>query len=515
MRRQSSKDLVKENGPLLASGLIGAIVILLFPSGARGLAGVVQLALPIVVMVVFGLLEWRKNSPPEAVGDRFYYLGFVFTLLALTRAMAPSLFGYAEPELMSIVRAFGVALSTTVVGLLGKVALLSAGDSYFADAGDLEDAASREAAEALRELRSQIRNTIESVETFGRDAREHWSSVREAELRGIETLLAAHKKALSDQSEGIRAQAQEALGNILVRHERSLADLETATQDAARRIAEAGGRSVDAVGEVAQSARRAIEADFRTSAEELSETVGTAKRVIDDAAASFEAAGRRLANSAKVASSSLELASSGLKERMATAEEELGDALTALVAKVSCFADRLAAAFPSPGEYEEAVHGFRSSIERATAGNRSAMQEVRSSVEETGNALAAIRQEIEQSWPADRLAEVAVSAEKIAASWKASRSALESCEAALARVTTDLERAVQGAATLGGALEKMGVTQGEEVEELSRAREELAAARRSMIKDVEASQEALVIVMEALSGSLKDLRSEIRPEARH
>jgi biopolymer transport protein ExbB/TolQ len=98
------------------AGSIGVIVLRELNFGtvvAVAYAGLVMLA-----YVLFGATK-KYLLRPDLLGDNTYYLGFLFTLVSL----AYTLYRYtsSQNEVDQIIQNFGVALSTTLLGLVGRV----------------------------------------------------------------------------------------------------------------------------------------------------------------------------------------------------------------------------------------------------------------------------------------------------------------------------------------------------------------------------------------------------------
>lgn len=56
---------------------------------------------------------------PDIIGDNIYYLGFLFTLVSLAYTLYK--FTSADAEIDQIIKNFGIALSTTLMGVVGRV----------------------------------------------------------------------------------------------------------------------------------------------------------------------------------------------------------------------------------------------------------------------------------------------------------------------------------------------------------------------------------------------------------
>ena len=99
----------------------------------------VQIGLPVLVMVLYGVywtvIYLRRGSIRElaSFADNLYYLGFIFTLISLFVQLV--LMKVSDPYAQ-----FGVALATTIVGLVSRIVLvgLVRGEDRKRDEGALD-----------------------------------------------------------------------------------------------------------------------------------------------------------------------------------------------------------------------------------------------------------------------------------------------------------------------------------------------------------------------------------------
>ena len=158
--RQRSMDAERSGrGLFLAFFLGGGVLILLMKSlTASPLLAVV---LPIVLMGSYAclLVEWPDLRPKvDFAGDNFYYLGFLYTLISL----AISLYQFnTEGATSSIITNFGLALTSTILGLAGRILLNQPRDEEEAEVRAREDLA-----RANRRLRAEMEYSIEEFQQF-------------------------------------------------------------------------------------------------------------------------------------------------------------------------------------------------------------------------------------------------------------------------------------------------------------------------------------------------------------
>ena len=91
----------------------------------------------------------------EQLGDSFYYLGFLFTLTAL----AATLFNIniEAVRIEELLKNFGIAITTTLIGLIGRIML-----SQFRESLDeLKEESEAKISESVRKLKTQLDSSID------------------------------------------------------------------------------------------------------------------------------------------------------------------------------------------------------------------------------------------------------------------------------------------------------------------------------------------------------------------
>ncbi len=164
--RQRSTDAEPRSGRglFLTFFVGGGLLILLMKSlTASPLLAVV---LPVVLMGSYAclLVEWPELRPKvDFAGDNFYYLGFLYTLISL----AISLYQFnTEGATSSIITNFGLALTSTILGLAGRILLNQPQDEEEAEARAREDLA-----RANRRLRAEMEYSIDEFQQFRAEAK--------------------------------------------------------------------------------------------------------------------------------------------------------------------------------------------------------------------------------------------------------------------------------------------------------------------------------------------------------
>ena len=136
--------------------LIGALIII-FGSKFSGEYTSTVVLFVLMMSYLFGIISLNKKLNTfirdEQMGDSFYYLGFLYTLTAL----AVSLFNIQDGELDGLLKNFGVAITTTLIGLIGRIVM-----SQFRESLDeMKEKAERQISDSARKLNTQLIASID------------------------------------------------------------------------------------------------------------------------------------------------------------------------------------------------------------------------------------------------------------------------------------------------------------------------------------------------------------------
>ena len=109
----------------------------------------------------------RLRIEPEAIGDNCYYLGFLLTLSSLAATLYQLAGSEEQAELMrSIIGGFGIALISTILGILLRVIFIQLRPDIVA-----RDRETRiELQRAARELRLELAASVAAMKAFSTEA---------------------------------------------------------------------------------------------------------------------------------------------------------------------------------------------------------------------------------------------------------------------------------------------------------------------------------------------------------
>ena len=119
-----------------------------------------RFGIPIALIAAYAFLtisRTRFRLRYDQAGDNCYYMGFIFTLVSLGVALYQIRQGTSAQEFgIGVVRDFGLALSTTIVGIICRVSLTQLRE----DPHDIEEATRRELIEYSRALSGQMQASV-------------------------------------------------------------------------------------------------------------------------------------------------------------------------------------------------------------------------------------------------------------------------------------------------------------------------------------------------------------------
>lgn len=157
------KNAVPDHVIFFTFVVIGSLVIIL--AKEHGFSGSIYTGVPVVLMLVYAAIAWgskRFRLREDRVGDNLYYLGFLYTLVSLAHALVQFNMGASDVEL--IISNFGIALATTIVGLMLRVLF----NQMREDPVEYEREARSELNEASRKLRTELDSVFVELSSFRR-----------------------------------------------------------------------------------------------------------------------------------------------------------------------------------------------------------------------------------------------------------------------------------------------------------------------------------------------------------
>lgn len=454
--------------PLLTAFLAGSLLIVGIRLVWSGEAGAVVAALA-AVAVVFGLGAHYKRSGAKArdrAGDDLYYVGLLLTLVSLIYTLI-ALFilqaGDAAQRMDELIGNFGIALVSTVAGILGRIILQDGEAPPPVDEEEDKDKedANRAVLEELAALRRHLREASNAFVHFTVVTSSHAQGVKTQTEQLMEDFNAhivavAHGRlnetatAWREAADAVRADGERLVAGVgegvtrAVQHAQAAADevgaRVGATVESALRQVQAAHREVQTVqGQLAAAsgaiaalterlngASEHVEGFWQRLRDEATDAFAATKTLADEARTAQENALRKLeTNGAGLQEAMAEQAraSRALFEELAATGREQVDAVAAIRGSMTAMAVNLEAAQRGVGMLGDAAAKASSDV---AAGVPEALDRLNAAVAELG----AGQQDAIEPWRA-AIADFRGMASQFAAAMEDWRRGVEAANAAL------------------------------------------------------------------------------------
>lgn len=280
---------------LAAAAVVGTVGIGVLKLGGLGLgeesALIVLIAWPAFILVIY-LLAMRianERAVYEIIGDNCYYLGFVFTLVSLAVTLYllhPS--GGADASgdvpIRQVISGFGVALSSTIVGIVLRVLMLRMAP----DATQKDSEARRDLDLAVRDFRVHLRRSVEQLKHSSIETAQILAEQRDATRKALADGAEEHRQtlksgavALAETAEAMKARfsehqnaLREAVDGMIETLSERQGEIQEALTDGTKEHRQALKSSAAALADSAE----AVKAQFSEHLDTLRDTVdGTVK----------------------------------------------------------------------------------------------------------------------------------------------------------------------------------------------------------------------------------------------
>ncbi|MCY4315968.1 MAG: hypothetical protein OXC66_07615 [Roseovarius sp.] len=184
----------------------------------------------IIAYVIIAHLSKRARLDPGQIGDNAYYLGFVLTLASL----AFTLYELAGSEIKDsnilddVIAGFGIALSSTIVGVLARVALLQ----YRVDLVANEREIKLKLNDAMRRFHAEVEDMVRGTKYLGIEIRQSLDEYHNQKMEKygqsvdmlVGNLSSGHKEVL----DGIIKQTKDANNELVSNTRSSISNVEKA-----------------------------------------------------------------------------------------------------------------------------------------------------------------------------------------------------------------------------------------------------------------------------------------------
>lgn len=334
----------------ICAALIGATAILVMKS--LGINQVFVTMVPCAILVTYaaiGTIYRGARLRIDQTADNCYYLGFIYTLVSL----AYSLWIISDPreEVRSIITNFGIAIASTIVGLVLRVAL----SQMRQDPYEIEQQTRTELATTARRLRVQLDQSVAEFSLFSRELRQVLEEGMEETQRSIDSMLAGGMARFSEGVEEM-TRAIESSNNSF--EERNAAILESSDRLVS---------SISTLGERIDS--------VRVSEDVLVQQLGPAVGNLFKATEQVATASSRVADSIKEIHFPTEVIDDGLVRAISSLKDG-ADALKATAADERNKAQDWKASVENIARASDSLRASMSDVEGSVSGLRAAVSEI-------------------------------------------------------------------------------------------------------------------------------------------
>jgi hypothetical protein len=217
-----------------------------------------------VVIILYAVITYFSRSArlePDQIGDNAYYLGFVLTLSSLSFTLYE--LGSQDAEsvfIAQVISGFGVALSSTIVGVATRVLLIQ----FRVDLVARDREAKLTLNDAMRNFRSEMADAIRGTKYLG-------AEIRQSLEEHHDVIAASQEARLSEAMLSMVASFQASLGGLLAEAQ--------ATQKA---LLENGRLTVGTAEQHAIQTLNRLEASLQQAAERISAGTLSLAKVTED-----------------------------------------------------------------------------------------------------------------------------------------------------------------------------------------------------------------------------------------
>ena len=367
---------------------------------------------PICAIIVYWLIMWAANNNGlyEIIGDNCYYLGFVFTLTSLAVTLyllhrISDVEAHGQLPVREVISGFGVALSSTIVGIIIRVLMLRMAP----DMAQQESEARVDFDLAVRDFRTHLSMSIGELKRYSVETSQILAEQRDAVLEALaqdtdaykrateastaaltkfsedtEKKLADHRAALQESMEQNARQYREAVQEGIIAFREALDRVSAALSDPAAEIRDALRRSVDNQLQALESGAAGLRGVLEQTLEAFAEYREEAGRLASLSRATFEqtqesaATARKELESLKALteditvlsneSRGLDVLLSGLAGKLERVETGIAASLEPAFARIGESASAVSATLAdSSGKLKSAAERFEAAAERTAA----------------------------------------------------------------------------------------------------------------------------------------------------
>ena len=282
------------------------------------------------ILVSYALATWSNRNlalEPETIGDNSYYLGFIFTLISLGATLYQMTGTGTEVGILrDVIAGFGVALSSTIIGVFLRVFMMQLRTDVVAR----DRHARLELNDASREFRMRLAESVAQMKAFSTEAVQLAGETNNRIQAANETFHKEHRDRMSRATDEYR----KALSDLMAASSAIITrDLKASIDEVLGELRSEMGASLDRLRVVTDATLKLQENEAAGQAARIS-TAATEAREAHDALKALSDLLRTATRNATRASDAVETAaadiSGGVKRAVADVEAAAGQAEAAL-----------------------------------------------------------------------------------------------------------------------------------------------------------------------------------------
>jgi soluble cytochrome b562 len=170
----------------------------------------IPMAILCVLMVAYFFVVYQLNIKNnlllrnEQLGDSFYYLGFLFTITALAVSLI-SMNADEEIKINSLLKNFGIAIVTTLFGLVGRILF----SQFRENLDDMNERAEMEVAQSVRNLKTQLDMSISLLKQQSQTIANNTDQTLKDSSASLRRFMEENNKILQETTEKSKAVIEE------------------------------------------------------------------------------------------------------------------------------------------------------------------------------------------------------------------------------------------------------------------------------------------------------------------
>lgn len=338
----------------------------------------------IVAYVAITLISVRARLDPGQIGDNAYYLGFVLTLASLAYTLYELGVEAGDAELFGdVIAGFGIALSSTIVGVIVRVVLLQ----YRVDLVAREREIRLQLNDAMRRFHAEVEDFVRGTKYLGVEIRqsldEHHQQMAESYGQSLEKLVRDLSTSYQKVLDGVVEQSKEANRGLVSSTRNSISNVEkvvretlatvsgqmqetnVAINEGIRSAADVLKRNLQETNELMSESLIDLRAEVRSSVEEMSrvhaENMKREADLIDEATTSMQSIGSFAGN----ARNSIASTEKAVLRTLDTVSGQLRETSVAINESTRSVTDGLNRSVREAGEVmSEGMGGLRNEFQR-------------------------------------------------------------------------------------------------------------------------------------------------------